>query len=404
MRCPHGTRAFIVIMNGNNKIVHFLSASDRINYGDLLFPILFEKFAETENFHIKFYNYGVVKSNLSHYGALPTQSYLKLLKNVKSKGGKLVVGGGEVFFANWRVLYSFINPMYVKLCSNNYFKRMDDTINLPKYILSRNKVNVPFCPSKEELSNTSVKIYFSSVGGEFNDSKESDLNKKLFISLKTSALLSVRDKRTLLSMRLMGLDAKLIPDSAIIMSDVFKKESLFGKISLINFKVKDYIFLQLGRFKGPENLKQFVEDLKKLSNSLNLKVVLCPIGKALKHEDDILLKKVKEMESDFHYINPKNIYDVMFLIANASLYLGTSLHGVITAQSFNVPFVGLNTRLKKVESYIQTWVDDSMVCLPFGEVGRIESIYGNWDFKTINSKTAIQKEVVKENLRFILND
>lgn len=391
-------------MNGDNKIVHFLSASDRINYGDLLFPILFKKFLENENFHIEFYNYGVVKSDLSFYGALPTNSYRKLLKNVKNKKGKLVVGGGEVFFANWRTLYSFINPIYVKLCNNSYFNKIDKKINFSKYLLSRNKVAVPFCPSKEELRSKCVKVYFSSVGGEFTGSKENNLNIKLSKTLKESALLSVRDKRTFLSMECMGLNPKLIPDSAIIMSDIFQKESLCENISFTNFGIKNYIFLQLGKYKGPKNLERFVVDLKKLSDKLNLDVVLCPIGKALKHEDDIILKKVKEIENEFHYIDPKNVYDVMFLIANSSLYLGTSLHGIITAQSFNVPFVGLNPRLGKLESYIQTWVDNNMNCLSFEEADKIESIYKYWDFETINSKTSVQKEIVKENLRFILND
>src|SRR5690606_14299117 len=182
------------------------------------FPILFKKFAENENCRIQFYNYGVVKSDLSHYKALPTDSYLKLLENVKNKGGKLVVGGGEVFFANWKTLYSFINPIYLKISSNNFFNRIDNKINFSKYILSKNKVDVPFCPSKEELENEFIKIYFSSVGGEFTGGKNKNSNQKLSKSLKESALLSVRDERTFLSMKSMDLDAKLIPDSAIIMS------------------------------------------------------------------------------------------------------------------------------------------------------------------------------------------
>src|SRR5690606_27945235 len=122
----------------------------------------------------------------------------------------------------------------------------------------KNKVDVPFCPSKEELRNKFIKIYFSSVGGGFTGNKEKNSNKKISDSLKESALLSVRDKRTFLSMKSMDLDAKLIPDSAIIMSDIFNKESLSDKISLINFEIKDYIFLQLGRYKGPENLEKFI--------------------------------------------------------------------------------------------------------------------------------------------------
>jgi len=45
----------------------------------------------------------------------------------------------------------------------------------------------------------------------------------------------------------------------------------------------------------------------------------------------------------------------MALIANASLYIGTSLHGVITAMSYGLPYVGLNKKQVKVQQYLKTW-------------------------------------------------
>lgn len=394
---------FTVIMSGSRKTIHFLSASDRINYGDLLFPIIFKKFVEDENYMIDFYNYGLVKSDLSYFGALPTQSYLKLLKNVKKKGGKLIIGGGEVFFANWKTLYSFINPLYVELSKNRYFKKIDNKINLAKIILSRNKVIVPFCPSKMELKSKDLEIYFSSVGGSFYGNKDSNFNVRLSNNLKQSALLSVRDERTLKSMQDMGLEAKLVPDTAIIMSDFFTKDYLLSITDFSDFRMENYIFLQLGKYKGPEDLKQFAADIKRLSNDLNLDVVLCPIGKALGHEDDIILRELQKYECSFYFFNPNNIFEVMYLIANSSLYIGTSLHGMITAQSFNIPFIGLNPKLKKLESYMKTWIDESMLCLSFQEINKINLIYYNWDFQDLNRKTIIQKHQVKNNLRIILN-
>lgn len=390
-------------MSGSEKKVHFISASDRINYGDLLFPIIFKKFVEDENYLIEFYNYGLVKSDLSHYGALPTHSYIKLLKNVEKKGGKLIIGGGEVFFANWKTLYSFINPMYVKLSRNRYFKKIDNKFDFSKLVLSTNKVSVPFCPSKKELKSKDLEIYYSSVGGTFCGNKNSDFNLKLSKVLNESSLLSVRDNRTLKSMQEMSLEAKLVPDTAIIMSDFFTKDLFHNKIGFEEFKVKNYIFLQLGRYKGPDDLKQFATDVKKLSKILNLDVVLCPIGKAPRHEDDIILKEVQKFERSFCFINPKNIFEVMYLIANSSLFMGTSLHGLITAQSFNIPFIGLNPEVGKLESYMKTWIDENMCCLSFQEIKKIDYIYNNWDFQTLIKKTNIQKKQVKENLRMILN-
>src|SRR3546814_731365 len=47
------------------------------------------------------------------------------------------------------------------------------------------------------------------------------------------------------------------------------------------------------------------------------------------------------------------IWDIMYLIANAGVYVGTSLHGAITAMSYAVSYVGV--AVPKLHSYLQTW-------------------------------------------------
>jgi len=107
-----------------------------------------------------------------------------------------------------------------------------------------------------------------------------------------SSLLSVRDQRSFDSMRLFGLDAKLVPDSAIIMSDVFTQDFLYSSTHLKTLKDKKYLFLQLGRYKSPSDLKTFVKQLKSIGEQLGLEIVLCPIGLAPGHEDDVVLNKI----------------------------------------------------------------------------------------------------------------
>ena len=390
-------------MSGNNrKIIHFLSASDRINYGDLLFPIIFKKFAEEGGYKIKLYNYGIVKSNLSKFGAMPTLSYIDLLKNTENnQGGKLVIGGGEVFFADWNKLYSFINPIYYKL---NKYKRVQKLM-IPKLLLAKNRVDVPFCPSKSELKNDKLKLYFSSVGGSFSGRANSNSNLKIKDTLNSASLLSVRDERVKTSMEQNGLKARLVPDSALIISDYFTQGFLRDKISE-NCKIikEPYIFLQIGNFKGPRNLKQFILDLKEVSSLLKLNIVLCPIGKAAGHEDHVILKKIKAYENSFTYIDPESIFDIMYLISHASLYIGTSLHGIITAQSFSVPFIGLNNKLIKVSSYMKTWISESMDCLQFDEISKVTDIFSEWNHSMLLDKTTEQKQLVRDNLKFILCD
>lgn len=391
-----------MIMSGDKKIIHFLSASDRINYGDLLFPILFKSVLERHYPQTVFLNYAVVKSDFSGFGALPTASYLSFQKKVKLLGGNVVIGGGEVFFTEWRTLYSFISPTYSKLLKNSYFKRLNAKIDFAKIVLSHNKVAIPFCPSKEELENNQLNLFFSSVGGVFFGTKEKPKNSKLINTLQKSSLLSVRDQRSYDSMKLFGLSPKLVPDSAIIMSDIFAQDFLYSGTNLKTLKDKKYMFLQLGRYKSPNDLKTFVKQLKSVGAQLELEIVLCPIGLAPGHEDDVILNKIHKLEASFTLIKPQSIYDIMFAISNASLYVGTSLHGLITAQSFGRPYVGLNKNLPKLDSYIKTWTDKEMGCIDFESIDAIIPIYKKWDFEVIGRQLVRQKQMVYDNLDLMM--
>lgn len=53
-------------------IVRYISARDRLNYGDFLFSLIFKEYFK-DTFDIEFY--GIVESNYSYFGAIPTQSY-----------------------------------------------------------------------------------------------------------------------------------------------------------------------------------------------------------------------------------------------------------------------------------------------------------------------------------------
>ncbi|MGB8703800.1 MAG: hypothetical protein WCD31_02100, partial [Gillisia sp.] len=196
-----------------NKNVYFLTASDRINYGDLLFPLIFKKIAEENG--CEFYNYGIVKSDLSFFGALPTQSYNVLLEKIKDSTGKLVIGGGEVFFADWKTLYGFINPHYARAVKNRIISEIERKVRFSKFYLSLNRVSVPFCPAKSELKADKVKIYYNSVGGSFPYGENKKEIKIIKEALKDASLVSVRDKRTEKELQKLNVSSKIVPDSAI---------------------------------------------------------------------------------------------------------------------------------------------------------------------------------------------
>jgi polysaccharide pyruvyl transferase WcaK-like protein len=399
---PHGTKDFIVHMTGNKKIIHFLSASDRINYGDLLFPLIFRFFCENKN--IVLLNYGIVNSDLSHFGAIPTKSYRAFQKNVRKHGGNVVIGGGEVLFVDWGSLYAFISFRYSKLLYNFRYSKFEEKNNLTRFLLSNGKVLVPFAPSKNELSNkNNIKIFYNSVGGTFMNSRLRNQIHRFKQSLLSADYISVRDNRVRKSLLEQGIDAVVCPDSAIIISNIYPKQVLKDKVTISSLKLNEnYIFLQIGKPYIPKNIPSFTKELLQICADLNCKIILCPIGLAPRHEDDEFLRKFAEESSLFEFIMPNSIFDIMFLIANSKIFLGTSLHGLITAQSYEVPFIPLDKRIKKVEEYCKTWTYHNIASsLAFTDLNKVVGIYKNWDFQSAHNEVLKQKKLVKENFQYI---
>jgi polysaccharide pyruvyl transferase WcaK-like protein len=390
--CLPGTKDFTLIMSGNKKIVHFLSASDRLNYGDLLFPIIFKKMAAGQN--IDFYNYGLVKSDLNSFGALPTESYKKLSENIHKLGGTTIIGGGEVFFADWNKLYSFINPFFKYLMDFSYPKRLLKRFRIAENLLSDKSTPIPFV-----LNSNKGNVIYHGVSGFL---KSNQPNKEYIIeNLKKAKILSLRDS---ISQKLIAehvSSAYTVPDSAILMSNFFSLEYLESNISIDKNEIPEkYLYLQMANHKGPSNIDQFVSNLVLFAKKRNLKIIACPIGLASGHKDDIILKKIASLDNSIQYIKPTSIYDIMYLIANSKGFMGTSLHGLITAMSFNVPFIAFNKRVKKLDAYIKTWTSKNG-SLDFEDWELVNNVYDNWNYKTYIEETAHQKTKSTESFNRI---
>src|SRR5690606_244290 len=71
--------------------------------------------------------------------------------------------------------------------------------------------------------------------------------------------------------------------------------------------------------------------------------------------DYIILKKLIKFDKEWFYYCPKNIYEIMYLISHSDYFLGTSLHGCITAFAYNTPFIPLNKKVRKLNNYTKTW-------------------------------------------------
>ncbi|WP_373707499.1 polysaccharide pyruvyl transferase family protein [Kaistella sp.] len=381
--------------------VHILAASDRNNYGDLLFPIVIKKYLENREENFQFYNYGIIKSDLRSFGALPTYSFTEIQNNNKhSDNYKIVIAGGEVLGGGWLNIQRFVSGFWNKIHHFKYFRYPINKFELlEKYFYFSESSSRPFILDGNRFDKN--KIYYNSIGAQ-GAMKLIGNNKKYQKYFNEVKHLSIRDKGSRSIFDKFNITNHLVPDSVLILSDLITDEfEKFISEECLELSSTNYIFFQLGDKKGPEKLDDFILKLKNFSEKQNLKVLLCPIGLALDHGDDIILKQIKNKFPELEYYHPENLYETMFLIKESEIYIGTSLHGVLTAQTFNRPFFVFPEKIGKLRKYIETWFDNAEELFGnFSDFGKLEKRYLNFESQFENEKrnTDQQKDLIYHNL------
>ncbi len=337
-----------------------IGAFDRYNYGDLLFPVILEKQLLTYGQDFRFQFFGLVKSDLRQQGGIPTQGLQEFYRQLSdpNRPVHVIIAGGEALGVTWNSLYAALNPLFQKI--NYRHKKINKLfdLNAATRVLLKGKTTLPFLLDKSAFPGIKS-IALNSLGG-------SGLNETTFAkfpqlkpNLQSADYFAVRDEVTLQNVQKAGLKANLFPDSAILMSEFFPLDYLE---SIVSPEVKSYVeanegnyaFVQINKKTTRGHEMTIARELDKVYSEGNTQLCFCPIGKALDHDDHEALHSLgKLVNSPFTYFDADTIWDIMYLIACSKCYIGTSLHGAITAMSYAVSHVGL--KVEKLSAYLGTW-------------------------------------------------
>jgi len=331
----------------------------------------------------------VVESDLSSIGALPTHKYSYLYKAKKNKCKSiLIVAGGEVLGANWAKLYGFVYPRL-----NGMFKFLSNMERVASKIFPFFGNPLPFVPTGKKITEN-FGIVFHSVGGRKAGPKQ--LKKKVQKTFDQSLYMSIREEDSFKSIsNIFSLpNLKLTPDSAVVMSDHYRFESKSDK---------KYITFQVGHYKNGGDLDLINRELLKLHKETNYPVVFVPIGNCPGHDDILSLNWLNEnAEYSCEICSPDSIENIMRTIAQSSLFLGTSLHGIITAMSFAVPYVALNPKISKLKSYVNTWAPEPLrVISNFDEIFEHSKKVLAVDKSVLEENAEMQKELARKSFKAI---
>ncbi len=346
-------------MQATNNIL-IIGAFDRYNYGDLLFPLVIEQQLATYGRPFDASYYGIRQSDLRALGGKPTDDIDAFYRHCDTRDGhtSVIVAGGEAVAVTWSSLLLSLSRAYKR--THRFHHRVGRFVDLNKFAkwVLHGRTDLPFVFTRADFAGVD-RVILNSLGGSELDPSLFDRYPALAERLRGVDYFAVRDKATVENLRLRGVSARLYPDSAVLMSKCYPNDVLAARVSA---PVADYVAQKRGRyvfFQVKDNHAKHQEatiarQLDGIAGDSGLDLCFCPIGKAINHDDHLALARIAPLlEHPCRLFDDVSIWDIMYLIANARVYVGTSLHGAITAMSFAVPYVGI--AVKKLDSYLRTW-------------------------------------------------
>lgn len=349
------------------KKIFVLGAFDRFNYGDLIFAHVLKTHIKKHIDNCDIIFVGLRKSDLTMYGGLKTRS-ISTLRKIKNNDSHLIIAGGEVLSSSWDSWLSSLNRLYFYFSKTKKVIKMINFNRIAKF-LSYGKTEYPFLISKKDFCLTSV--LYNSVGGSHIDSDFLDRNEINLKKLMHSDYMSVRDSSTNKILSSIGINSVVRPDSAIVISEMYPLNVLEN---LVDCEIKElvansigYVFFQINKNLYSKNKEEIISQLSSIAQKHDVNFCFCPIGTAPHHEDHLALKNLNKKIINSFYVDKISIWNIMYLIAKSSMYIGTSLHGAITAMSYKIPYIGIE--VTKLDSYLNTWgIQKSNKTIKFNEI------------------------------------
>lgn len=342
--------------------VALLGAYDRFNYGDLLFPLITRHELAARGLDVEVRAFSLRRADLSRFGAVPSHALRQLYDGSYLRSGDAcIVNGGGTLGVDWgHILMDTLSPLGASVlyrCERLIGRRRMDRLIRWHF---GGRSCTPFIPTPADFGG-GVRVVYNASGGSEIQALPEALREKAYAALGACQYLSVRDRkvRDLLEPEAPPGGIWLAPDSAVLMSEHFPLARLerTARPALLETLAPAYFCVQANLDFGAPHLHALRDFCESIHAETGLRPLLLPIGRYTGLDDHVFLDRLAGLLRVPHQRCPDDasIAEIMLCIARSSLFLGSSLHGNITAQSFAVPHLGLNPRSAKLGAYLETW-------------------------------------------------
>ncbi len=343
-------------------------AFDRHNFGDLLFPHIAAALMPGRPLVFA----GLADRDMRRWGGHRVVALHRLAMHIGDRPSLLVHVGGEILSCDaWQAAVMLLPPQqaqqtiaYLEARPReriDWVRRMLGTCALAPYTVSRQA-----CPGL-------LGVVFSGVGGVALQQVDPEMRAEVLAKLRAADAVGVRDRVTLEALAAAGIGARLMPDPAVMVADLFGARigmcARRGEVAQMRRAFpQGYIAVQLSADFGDDaSLAQIAAQLDPVAIGHGLGVVLFRAGAAPWHDDLVCLGRLAtRLRSGsarlFHAID---LWDICALIASSRAYCGSSLHGRIVATAFALPRVNVRPaaaagRPSKQAAFAATWDDDRL--------------------------------------------
>ncbi len=365
---------------------HLLGAYDRFNYGDILFAHIGEEQVKARFPGAAITHYAALGSDLTAEGGVVTQPLKAVVQNIRNQPEDrhiILVTGGEVLSTPWSLITEHSVPRLVARQMQRGRKYLgEEAMNAFCKRLGGTPWDLPWLPDPESMPPArNVHVLYNSVGGIMAGKTGETAANWQRRALSKADFLSVRDSRSADSVESLGIARpRVSPDSAVTMASLTlasalpkHRQAVAARMAAGRYPEGGYVCLQCGEnyFRGQEEL--LASQARAVHDATGLPIVLFAIGRASGHSDHLVARRLQDLLGAPAWLNraPEDmtVAEIMALVAGSALYIGTSLHGFITAFSFGVPRVGLDPRVPKITSFRDAWdLADAPAGTPFAEI------------------------------------
>lgn len=174
----------------------------------------------------------------------------------------------------------------------------------------------------------------------------------------------------------------VVPDTVFSISEIISKQELkkqFYKLDVLS--EEKYIVFHANHTFLDTEIEGCIKTLRKIKENQGVDILLLPIGYAL-GDENFIKELVKRCPNEFVTIEQKlTPMDMLSLIVCSAGYVGASLHGCITAATYDVPVVVCNyNRFTKVNEFLE------LIHLEEAVVYRTEDIYPVFEQQLVPAK------------------